>query len=343
MLIYLRRKEGRPVIEAKSKYYYSRLAKAEKNAYDSLLSGWAARNRTPSFISNPLSEKIDIQKIVNFIRLDNPGLFYVDFSKISYLIMAVMVTIKSEFLYNDKQITETENKLRQIIAKISSRLTPQMSHYEKELALHDCLASNISYDDSGVNNTSGSVVGALVMKRAVCEGYAKAFKMLCDQNGLPSIVVTGTAKAHDKPYEELHAWNIVRLNKECYHVDVTWDSTIRTGTERRDDYFNLTDNDIGKNHIWDRTLLPACTSLANNWFVKNGNIVKDDTEFKNHIITQVKRGNKSFSVKLGRTYKNQEEVMGVIESALRRTMFFGGFSIRLGYNDVQNVATVTIS
>jgi hypothetical protein len=331
------------MIESKSKYYYTRLTKSEKNVYDSILSEWAARNRAPSFINNLLSGKIDIQKIVNFVSWDNPGLFYVDFSRFTYMTMALKVTIQSEFLYSDKQITEIENQLRQISTKISTRLSPRMDSYEKELLLHDYLALNTSYDSNGVNNTSCSVIGGLIMKRAVCEGYAKSFKMLCDQVGLSCIVVTGTAKPHDKPREELHAWNIVKINKECYHVDVTWDSTMRIGSERRYDYFNLPDADIAKNHVWDRTLLPPCTSVTNNWFVRSGNIVRDDNEFKNYITAQVKKGNKNFSVKLGRKYANQDEVMQVISHALQRTKMFGGYGISLGYNDEQNVATVTIS
>ena len=331
------------MIELKSKYYYTRLSKAEKKAYDSILSGWLARNRTPSLISNPLNEKIDIQKIINFISLDNPGLFYVDFSRLSYMTMALKVTIQSEFLYNDKQITEIEKLLQETSAIILGKLSPRMDDYEKELVLHDCLAVNISYDNDGAT-TSGSVVGGLLMRKAVCEGYAKSFKLLCDQIGLPSIVVTGTAKPHDKPQEELHAWNIVKLNnKEFYHVDVTWNSTMRTGKERKYDYFNLTDNDIAKSHLWDKTLFPACTSSISNWFIKNGNIVRDDAEFKNYIIRQVKTGSKNFSVKLGRKYKNHKEVMEVIQSALRRTNLFGGYSLSLEYNDTQNIATVRIS
>lgn len=49
----------------------------------------------------------------------------------------------------------------------------------------------------------------------VCEGYAKAFKYLCDLSGIQCILVTGGM------LDGAHMWNIVTVDDENYMVDVT--------------------------------------------------------------------------------------------------------------------------
>lgn len=52
----------------------------------------------------------------------------------------------------------------------------------------------------------------------VCEGYARAFKYLCDMADIPCVLVDGTALS------ERHMWNYVQMEDGLwYAVDVTWD------------------------------------------------------------------------------------------------------------------------
>ena len=65
--------------------------------------------------------------------------------------------------------------------------------------------------------------GAFVNHNAVCQGYALAFKVLMDRAGIPCCYVSSDAINH--------AWNMVRLDGNWYHVDVTWDDPIYTSTK----------------------------------------------------------------------------------------------------------------
>ena len=49
----------------------------------------------------------------------------------------------------------------------------------------------------------------------VCEGYARAFKVLCNKVGIPCVLVDGDAGGP-------HMWNYVQLDGAWYGVDVTW-------------------------------------------------------------------------------------------------------------------------
>lgn len=105
-------------------------------------------------------------------------------------------------------------------------LTP----YEKVVKFNTWLCDNVSYADEAVNAAYGNasqMVGAFVSPhRAVCEGYAKAFKYLCDLAGIDCEIVTGLGKGDGVPGGQgNHMWNYVRLDGNWYLVDTTWNCT----------------------------------------------------------------------------------------------------------------------
>jgi transglutaminase/protease-like cytokinesis protein 3 len=85
----------------------------------------------------------------------------------------------------------------------------------------DCSKKYLEWEDKLLEKT-------LSKKMAVCEGYARLFKRMCDYAGLRTDVVSGYTK--DKPSDigrmgELnHAWNGIILDGEYYYLDVTWAS-----------------------------------------------------------------------------------------------------------------------
>ena len=69
----------------------------------------------------------------------------------------------------------------------------------------------------------------------VCEGYAKAFKYLCDSIGVECYLVTGTARLKNNAGSgvstSLHMWNVVVLDGNSYLVDITNCDTNGVGAE----------------------------------------------------------------------------------------------------------------
>ena len=75
--------------------------------------------------------------------------------------------------------------------------------------------------------------------KPVCEGYARALKLVCDELGIPCILVGGTGNG------ENHLWNYVRLeNGYWYAIDVTWND----GT-RSENYFLVGKDVMDKSHV----------------------------------------------------------------------------------------------
>lgn len=60
----------------------------------------------------------------------------------------------------------------------------------------------------------------------VCEGYARALKVLCDRLGIGCTLVEGDAKATATGKTEPHMWNYVQVDDGWYAVDVTWNDPV---------------------------------------------------------------------------------------------------------------------
>ncbi|MDO4321906.1 MAG: Ig-like domain-containing protein [Lachnospiraceae bacterium] len=89
-------------------------------------------------------------------------------------------------------------------------------------AIHDYLCGLLNYSEGTTEKEKAyahSAAGVFLSntKNVVCEGYAKAFKILCKKAGIESVLIVGYANGP-------HMWNYVRMeNGNWYMVDVTWD------------------------------------------------------------------------------------------------------------------------
>lgn len=83
-------------------------------------------------------------------------------------------------------------------------------------------------DTSTVLKPLNERVAATVLKRklAVCDGYARLFKSLCDFAGIKSEIITGYARTGDNglSFKANHSWNAVLIDSNWHLLDVTWAS-----------------------------------------------------------------------------------------------------------------------
>ena len=99
----------------------------------------------------------------------------------------------------------------------------------------------------GAQNFAATAYGALVKGSAVGEGFAMAFKALCDELEFDCQVVLGYLDGM------VHAWNIVALNGEYYHIDVAMCAA--NGIETA---FLKTDADFAEHYSWDMINTVKC-------------------------------------------------------------------------------------
>ncbi|MZE19363.1 S-layer protein, partial [Bacillus anthracis] len=147
---------------------------------------------------------------------------------------------------------QTEYVMKQAKAIVSSITQVGMDDHEKVKAIHDYVVKHISYDTSYKAYTAYE---ALVNRSAVCQGYALLTYQLLKEAGIENHFVVGTGDGQP------HAWNLVKIENKWYHLDTTFDDPVPDEQGRVTySYFNLSDEQIARNHEWNRGDYPQATT-----------------------------------------------------------------------------------
>lgn len=139
--------------------------------------------------------------------------------------------------YQDTGVLSTAiQKMNEEVSEIISDAGD--SAYEKIKYFNDYLVTVNEYNtvvsgggeipEDSVTEAYCAIMGATGDDGPVCEGYARAFKVLCDKAGIPCVLTDGTANGG------AHMWNYASVDGTWYAVDVTWDDT--AGGENYDNY-----------------------------------------------------------------------------------------------------------
>ena len=181
------------------------------------------------------------QSAIEAYTYDNPEIFYLSPNKM-YLNIET-TTVGSSVTYNvyidngnennyfiDEFTSQSqvENAISQI-EQLKNQILENRSGnaYEDIKMVHDYLVDNIEYDTTISKENIYNVYGALINRTAVCEGYARSFKYLMDELGIPCTLVIGKG-TNAQGQTENHAWNYVQLNGNWYAIDCTWDDPVST-------------------------------------------------------------------------------------------------------------------
>ena len=182
------------------------------------------------------------QLAINALNFDNPEIFYIDISKV-YLLTKITQRIwgttyeveigssQGQSYLNDSfaNSNDVDNAIREIEQEkenIKSRLGSNINDQIK--TVHDYLVNNLEYDTTLSNSNIYNIYGALISKSTVCEGYARAFKSIMDDLGIPCLIACGTG-VNSFGEIETHAWNYINLDDNWYAIDVTWDDPVIIG------------------------------------------------------------------------------------------------------------------
>ncbi len=94
--------------------------------------------------------------------------------------------------------------------------------------IYNWLTTNVyyDYDDASreeINLNSHNIYGAIVEKKAVCDGISDAFKYICNKCDLPCITIRGNTESTVNDDSIGHQWNIVPIYGTWFLVDCTFD------------------------------------------------------------------------------------------------------------------------
>ncbi|WMJ79094.1 transglutaminase domain-containing protein [Clostridium sp. MB40-C1] len=229
---------------------------------------------------NNFEDKLEVQIVnynskdykldtINKIIEENPNIDYgyngAEASITSYSDGSAKMSINIKYEFSKEEMKNmkelSEKKAKEIINNL---INSSMSDYEKELAIHNYIANNSTYDKRVFTNNipmeSYTDYGILIKGTGVCSGYARAMYRLLNMAGVECLYVVGYGLNDSTSVS--HAWNMVKIEDEYYHLDVTWDDPITYSGKDivTYNYFNLTDEKMQLDHSWDTRKYPKCTS-----------------------------------------------------------------------------------
>ena len=165
-------------------------------------------------------------------------------------------------------------------------IKPGMTDYEKALSIFDWIEYNTLYDytpgqsEKTYNSSTGSweftgkflygnkkldaitlipsyyLEGVFETGYAVCDGFSKAYSLMCNMIGIECVRIGGDIYENGIHQGE-HAWNKVKINGVFYVCDITWtplygnvqvDEEIKKAEYLSHHYFLVSDNYISTTH-----------------------------------------------------------------------------------------------
>lgn len=206
------------------------------------------------------------------------------------------------YIDNISKTIKYENDLPKLVHDLSINCNTK---FDKSRAFYIWISENISYDYKYFNTRKKTktfkckdkidcnkkliawernyINKILKSKKAVCEGYSRLFKAMCDIAGIQADVIHGYIKTEPHQVGKMgvldHAWNRFIIDGNHYYLDATWASgycmtdekgKLKSFVKSQNDYYWLTPIDkLSRNHYPKDTLKVVNSSYTKKLFKQN--------------------------------------------------------------------------
>lgn len=258
----------------------------------------------------------DIYEAIIAFKNDHPDIFWIK-NTFSYYDYDGSTYVELFYISSGTTLETQKEKFNEALNDFVNNATMYSSEYEREKYVNDYIISNCVYDDEAAynNKTQGNVstaYGVLVDGKAICEGYARAFQLLCNKLGIECVSIAGMTGNVG------HEWNCAKIDGNWYQVDVTWNDS-------QDDfsnyyYFNLTDEQMYSSHRADdlfdeiepdnynndenligNLYVPECNSTEYNYYNQTAPVLyafdeENDNTISNALANSAVNGDNYFNI-----------------------------------------------
>lgn len=149
------------------------------------------------------------------------------------------IDIKINKKYSKEEVTKIQNKMNEITLKLN--INSYNNIKDKIKIFHDYIANTNEYDkekESTGNSIyhSDTAIGTLFEGKSVCSGYTDTLAIFLNMLSLDNTRVSTNN----------HIWNVVNINNNWYHIDLTWDDPVTSSKKNiiTYDYFLITTDEL---------------------------------------------------------------------------------------------------
>lgn len=295
------------------RYAYSLLNENEKSVYNKVLDAISNFVAEVNAFEVAMTDE-QMQKIVDYIQRDHPEIFWFRQGATIFFDTTTHIVNKLELTYclTREEAEKRREKIDAATKSFLTSVTDSMSDYEATLHIYENIIKLVDYDTIGLERQQKanmtpdvpddlrSIYGVFVNKKAVCAGYAKAFQYLLNLCGIECTYVTS----------DTHAWNLIKLEGDYYHIDVTWGDGSDTKKDKPQtdtvnyDCFCITTEELARleSHTPDNSFpIPKCTATKCNYHRRHGLYFDsyDSGRIKSILCESVKLNKMDVSFKFG--------------------------------------------
>lgn len=158
----------------------------------------------------------------------------------------VMYTMMLDYTLSKNQADRVEKKVKQIVRKIPKN----WSDYKKVRYINNYIVRHTAYKLKS-KESAYTPYSILFNREGVCEGYSLTVYLLLQAADVEVRYISGKAGGG------LHAWNLVKLKGNWYHLDTTWNDPIpNRPDEIQEGYLLVSDDTLRKDHSWNAEKYP---------------------------------------------------------------------------------------
>ena len=257
-------------------YYFNQIPSEENEIYRELYERIRSGEDSAQLYAQVKTEQF--WEAYYALLADHPEFFWIG-SNIEVSESAMTGNVVSYKLSTTVEASEREEmrlRLEASADNIIGGIEDGASDYEKIRYVYEYMINTTDYVPGSAYDQN--VQSALIYHASVCAGYARAFQYVLHRMGMFCTYVTGKAINREAGTVGDHAWNIVRIGENYYHVDVTWGDPVFVGDAEgaqhhsmNYNYLCCTDAELVSTHEADTSApMPACTDESLNYYRLNG-------------------------------------------------------------------------
>ena len=270
------------------KLHYMFLSGEERRIYKAIFDAIEAHENRLVF--GKAIDTNQLWRIFLEVLADNPTLFWVE-KGVRFSVSQRETVLILKYIFKASDVAEYKKRMTRKIEEIYNECVPGCKcDMDLVVSVHDYITRNVLYVNDG-NPEQQSMVGPLMFGKGVCEGISFLYSYILNVFGINCTTIYGRIEGE----ENGHAWNMVFLDGQGYHVDVTHD--LECSTYRGNHiHLNLTDEEIGRNRTWEHPV--RCGATIYNYYSYNGYQFKGFKEVCEYIRSCLKAKKMEFEFRI---------------------------------------------
>lgn len=145
----------------------------------------------------------------SLFQVSNTNL-YVDYETEDHVTL-----LRLDFRFSEKMTASMQKEIDSFTDTLMEGIQQEWSDAEKVLYVHDYITSRSDYYEGKSLLKGRNIYDTFINGTSVCVGYSLGFQYIMDKLGIPCICITS----------DTHVWNMVQIDSNWYHVDLTWDDS----------------------------------------------------------------------------------------------------------------------